>query len=131
MKSLTIGLQHTSKVVVTNQNTAVMFGSGDMKVLATPEMVALMENAAMSAVSLVLNEEDTTVGCSINTSHIRPSALGATITATATLTEIDGRMLTFHVIAHDQGRIIGEGTHVRCIVNRNKFLEKMEARTIQ
>lgn len=119
------GLKFTSKTTVDLSNIARVMGSGDLDVFATPSMVALMENAAMQAVASVLPEGATTVGAQMNTSHIKPSALGEEITATATLEEIDGRKLTFHVIACDSKGIIGEGTHIRFIVDREKFLSKV------
>ncbi|MBR2116718.1 MAG: thioesterase family protein [Alistipes sp.] len=121
-----IGLTFTSTTVVDNTNTAVALGSGDMEVFATPAMVALMENAAMNAVTPHLEAGQTTVGTEISTTHIKASALGATITATATLTAIEGRKLTFAVTAHDGDNIIGEGTHTRFLVDRERFLAKVK-----
>ena len=126
VKIMEIGLTFTSTTVVDNTNTAVALGSGDMEVFATPAMVALMENAAMNAVAPHLEAGQTTVGTEISTTHIKASALGATITATATLTAIEGRKLTFAVTAHDGGNIIGEGTHTRFIVDRERFLAKVK-----
>jgi len=127
MKEIKVGINHTSKVLVTSQNTALNMGSGDMMILATPEMVALMENAAMSCVSSFLENDETTVGCAINTTHIRPSAMGTTVIALATLTEIEGRKLIFHVVAKDgNDNIIGEGSHERFVVNRERFLSKIK-----
>ncbi|MEE0915749.1 MAG: hotdog domain-containing protein, partial [Alistipes sp.] len=73
-----------------------------------------------------LEAGQTTVGTEISTTHIKASALGATITATATLTAIEGRKLTFAVTAHDGDNIIGEGTHTRFIVDRERFLAKVK-----
>lgn len=126
VKFMEIGLTFTSTTVVDNTNTAVALGSGDMEVFATPAMVALMENAAMNAVAPHLETGQTTVGTEISTTHIKASALGATITATATLTAIEGRKLTFAVTAHDGDNIIGEGTHTRFIVDRERFLAKVK-----
>lgn len=119
------GLQFKSQTIVNKNNTALFLGSGDMNVFATPAMVALMENAAMKAVSDFLPEDSTTVGSLINVSHIKPSGLGETIEATAILTEIDKRKLTFIVKATDSQDTIGEGTHIRYIVDREKFLSKL------
>ena len=126
VKIMEIGLTFTSTTVVDNTNTAVALGSGDMEVFATPAMVALMENAAMNAVAPHLEAGQTTVCTEISTTHIKASALGATITATATLTAIEGRKLTFAVTAHDGGNIIGEGPHTRFIVDRERFLAKVK-----
>ena len=89
------GLKHISTTTVTAANTALTMGSGDMEVFATPAMVALMENAAMKAVAPHLPEGSTTVGAMMQTSHIKPSAPGETVTAEAVLQEVDGRKLTF------------------------------------
>jgi predicted thioesterase len=120
-----IGLKYESQTVVSEANTAATLGSGDMAVFATPAMVALMENAAMLAVKESLPEGSATVGTQMNTSHIKASPLGTTITASAELTAIDGRRLTFAVKAWDDKGIIGEGEHTRFIVDRERFLSKM------
>lgn len=119
------GLSARSDATVTAENTAVAMGSGDMQVFATPAMVALMEHAAMSAVASALPEGSTTVGAEMNCTHIKPSGLGAIITATAVLTEVEGRKLTFNVGARDAEGMIGEGVHIRYVVDRTKFLAKV------
>lgn len=120
------GLTYTSKVTVNQGNTALAMGSGDMEVFATPALVALMENAAMQAVQNELPEGCTTVGAMMQTSHIQPSALGEEVHATATLEEAEGRKLTFKVTAADSKGIVGEGTHIRYIVDRERFLNKLK-----
>ena len=120
-----VGLKFESTVVVSPSNTAATLGSGDMDVFATPAMVALMENAAMLAVAAHLPEGSATVGTQMNTSHIKASPLGATITASAELTEVEGRKLTFAVKAWDEKGVIGEGVHTRFVVDRERFLSKL------
>lgn len=122
---LEIGLKYESVVEVTSANSAKTMGSGDMDVFATPSMVALMENAAMMAVASALPEGSATVGTQINTSHIKASPIGATITALAQLTEVEGRKLTFAVKAWDEKGVIGEGVHTRFVVDRERFLSKL------
>ncbi len=123
---LKIGLSHTSTTTVSSSNTARAYGSGGLDVFATPAMVGLMENAAMTAVESVLPEGFSTVGAHISTSHIKPSKLGATIKATAILEEIDNRKLTFKVSAYDDEGIIGEGVHIRYIVDIERFMAKLK-----
>ena len=122
---LKIGLTHTSTTTVNSSNTARSYGSGGLDVFATPAMVGLMENAAMTAVENDLPEGSSTVGAHISTSHVKPSKLGATIKATAILEEIDGRKLTFKVSASDDDGLIGEGTHIRYIVDIERFMSKI------
>lgn len=122
---LEVGLKHTSTTTVNNSNTAIALGSGDMPVLATPAMLALMENAAMLAVSPELTEENTTVGGHIEVSHLKPSPIGVEVSATAILYKVDGRKLYFKVVAQQGDTVIGEGTHLRFIVNRGHFMSKL------
>lgn len=119
------GLTHTSQITVERQHLAVNVGSGDLEVLGTPVMMTLMENAAMLAVSSHLPEGSTTVGSEISSTHIRPTALGQTVRATAVLTSAEGRKLTFCVKAEDDKGIIGEGHHTRYIVDKEKFMAKL------
>lgn len=119
------GLTFTSKTTVTDALTAKALGSGDMDVLATPAMVALMENAAMMAVASELPEGMTTVGGHIETSHLRPSKIGAEIEAKAVLEKVDGKKLYFSVEATQDGNVIGQGKHLRFVVEREKFLSRL------
>ena len=122
---LEVGLKYQSRVVVSEHNTALKLGSGDMEVFATPAMIALMENAAMNAVASHLDVGATTVGTMMKSSHIKASALGANIVAEAELVAIDGRRLCFAVKAWDDKGVIGEGEHERFIVDRERFLSKL------
>lgn len=122
---LETGLTHTSSLTVTEALTAKAMGSGDLPVLATPAMMALMENAAMTAVAPELPEGSTTVGGHIESSHLKPTPVGAEVKAEATLTKVDGRKLYFTVKAMQGNTVIGEGTHLRFIVDREKFMSKL------
>lgn len=117
-----IGLKHTSELIVSEAVTAIAVGSGDMPVLATPMMMALMENAAMQAVKDYLPEGCTTVGGHIESSHLKPSRIGETIKAIAEVKKIDGKKIEFKVAAYSQDTLIGKGTHLRFIVNKERFL---------
>ena len=119
------GLIHTSKVTVAPANCASAVGAGGLDVFATPSMVALMENAAMNAVAPFLPEGSTTVGTAMQTSHVKASKMGAMITASARLVEVDGRRLRFEVRAWDEAGTIGEGEHTRFVVDRERFLAKL------
>ncbi len=120
------GVSGESRTTVALANCAATMGSGDMEVFATPAMVALMENAAMRAVAALLPEGATTVGSEMNCSHIKPSGIGTEIVATAVLAEVEGRKLTFNVGARDSEGLIGEGVHVRYIVDRARFMAKVK-----
>lgn len=119
------GMKHTSELVVDENVTAKKIGSGDMEVLATPAMMALMENAAMLAVADALPEGSTTVGGHIESSHLRPTKIGETVTATAEVTKVDGRKIEYAVKTFCGEQLLGEGTHLRFVVDREKFLSKL------
>ena len=120
-----VGLKHTSELTVTDAVTAVRMGSGDMPVLATPAMMALMENAAMLAVADELPGGSTTVGGHIASSHLRPSKIGDVVRAVAEVTKVDGRKIEFKVSAYSGDVLLGEGTHLRFVVDRERFMSKI------
>ncbi|MBR2945224.1 MAG: thioesterase family protein [Bacteroidaceae bacterium] len=127
MDTLKPGLSHTSFLDVTADKLALSLGSGDLPVLATPAMMALMENAAMTAVAAHLPEGSTTVGSEISSTHLRPTVLGGRVSATALLVAVDGRRLDFAVQAQDaDGNLLGKGTHTRYVVDRLRFMEKLK-----
>ncbi len=120
------GLTHISTLIVEEKHLACNVGSGDLPVLGTPMMMALMENAAMLAVSGSLDEGQSTVGGHIASSHLKPTGLGHTVTATAELVGVDGRKLTFKLTASDENGVIGEGEHLRFIIDKEKFMSKVK-----
>lgn len=121
-----IGKKFVSTMVVEERHLACQVGSGDLRVLATPVMLALMENAAMLSVADQLDAESTTVGGHIAASHLKPTGIGHTVTATAELTAAEGRKLTFKVSASDEEGLIGEGEHLRFVVGRERFMSKVK-----
>lgn len=124
-QQLKIGTKHKSTQIVTNDMTAIQVGSGDLPVLATPAMIALMENAAMLAVAEKLAENETTVGGFMECSHLRPTGVGAKVDAEAVLNKIDGKALHFDIVAFEGEKRVGEGHHIRYIVDRKRFLLKL------
>ena len=120
-----IGKKYTSTMIVEEKHLACTVGSGDLPVFATPMMMALMENAAMLCVADELENGSSTVGGQISSSHIKPTGLGKTVTATAELISAEGRKLKFKVSASDEGGLIGEGEHLRFIIDKEKFMSKV------
>ena len=120
-----IGKKYTSTMIVEEKHLACNVGSGDLPVFATPMMMALMENAAMLCVADELENGSSTVGGQIFSSHLKPTGLGKTVTATAELISAEGRKLKFKVSASDEGGLIGEGEHLRFIIDKEKFMSKV------
>lgn len=124
-RNLKEGLSSILDVTVTKELTAMKLGSGDLEVYATPAMIALMENASKEAVTSYLSEGFTTVGIEINVKHIKATPVGMKVKCEAILTKIEGKKLFFNVTAWDETSKIGEGTHVRYIVNNEEFMKRV------
>jgi fluoroacetyl-CoA thioesterase len=123
------GLRGRVGLVVAQEHTAQHLGSGSVSVLATPQMVLLMERAGVAAVDHLLPEGYRTVGTHLDVGHLAPTPLGFEVTATAELIEVEGRRLTFHVEAHDGFELVGSGTHQRAIINVQRFSERVAQKT--
>lgn len=116
-------------IKVEEENLACAMGSGSLMVLATPAIVALMENAAAELAQNELSDDTlTTVGTMISIEHTSPTPICAEVTAKAVLTKIDGRMFYFDVEAYDKKGIIANGTHTRVSVNAEKFQMKADGK---
>lgn len=113
---------------VTNADTAVALGSGDVPVLGTPAVVALCERAAVAAIADTLEPSQTSVGTSVAIEHLAPTVVGRTVTIRAHLDAVEGRTLTFTVGATDASGEIARGTHIRVVVDRDRFVSGAEQR---
>lgn len=116
------GASATVRLEVARPDTAIAMGSGDLEVLATPRVVALVEEAAVLAVAPGIEENSTSVGTRIDMRHLAPSPVGSSVAATATVTAVDGRRISFEVEAIMGSLVVATGSHDRVIVDREKFL---------
>lgn len=108
------------------QDLAQQVGSGDLPVLATPIMAALMEEAAVCCVRQALDPNTTSVGIKLDISHLAATPKGKSVQAQAELLEVKGKKLVFAVQAWDEAELIGQGTHERVIVDRQAFMDRVE-----
>lgn len=122
------GLEKTARFTVTEEMTAFELGSGEVSLLGTPAVLALVERTAVATVADDLEPEHTTVGARAELDHLAPTLVGATVSVTTRLETVDGRRLTFSFEVSDAGGVVATGTHVRVVVDRDRFLEKAEAR---
>ena len=125
---ITIGLKGEARTMAEREDTAMEVGSGSLLVYATPCMVALMEGAACDAIAEQLPEDKTSVGTSLEISHISATPVGLEVWAEAEVTAVEGSTMTFQVTAYDEAGKIGEGVHKRVIVNTQRFLDKAYAK---
>ncbi|HLZ26469.1 MAG TPA: thioesterase family protein [Chloroflexota bacterium] len=125
---LSAGLIGELTTTVEPSTLASSVGSGGLDVLSTPSLIALMENAARSAVESLLPPDRTTVGVRVDVRHLAATPPGDQVRARAELVEVDGRRLIFHVEAFDSHEKIGEGTHERMVVDPARLLARAQAK---
>ena len=116
------GLRGEARRVVGDDATSIALGSGDVPVLGTPAVLALIEQAACAAVDGAIEDGRTSVGTWVDLEHLAPSRVGAEVTATADLTRVDGRTLEFSCEVHDGRSLVARARHRRAVVDRERFL---------
>lgn len=128
MESIQPGLTGEARATVTDTLLATYLGSGSVDVYATPGMVALMEAAAVAAVDPQLPEDRASVGVELQVKHLAATPPGEGVRAQAEVTAVDGRKVTLTVQAWDEHELIGEGTHVRYVIDVGRFVEGVKAK---
>ncbi len=118
------GMKITVEITVGANDTAKAVGSGTLEVLATPRMIALMEEAAYKCIGDELEAGMSSVGINMSVKHLSATPVGMKVYAIAQVVELDGRKVSFKVEAYDEAGLIGEGTHERFIVGEEKFVSK-------
>lgn len=122
------GLKGQIQRVVQERDSTQHVGGGSVLVLASPVMIGLMETAAMEAVRPLLPAGQETVGVHVDVRHLAPTPVGMNVIVHAELLKVEGRMLTFRVTAKDDKEQIGEGTHVRAIIDGARFQSRVQAK---
>ncbi len=125
---LKTGMTGEVELIVGEQHTAPHVGSGRVRVLATPVMVNLMEAAALAAAERFLPQGHQSLGTHLDVRHVAATPVGMRVWARAELIAIEGRHLTFQVAAEDERELIGDGTHVRVVVNVERFDQRVQAK---
>lgn len=121
---LVAGLSARVALTVSDADTAIALGSGDVPVLATPRVLALAEAATVAAVAGELSDGATTVGTRVELEHRMPTLVGRTVVAEARLTTVDGRRLVFALQVRDGDAAVATGTVERVVVDRDRFLAR-------
>ncbi len=122
---LEIGQSATTEIIVTAAFSARTMGSGSIDVYATPAMIAHMEKAATMVINPHIDSTQTSVGVEMNIKHLKALGLGARVQASATITAIEEKRITFAVQAHAGDTLLGEGTHIRYIVDTDRFMSRL------
>jgi predicted thioesterase len=119
------GLRGRAVLTVGDADSAIAMGSGDVAVLATPRVVALMEAAAVVAIEGALPIGFTSVGSRIEVDHLAPTAVGAEVVAHAVVTGVEGRSISFDVTVDEGSSTVAQGSHVRVVVERVRFVSRL------
>ena len=122
--AIEIGTKGFAEALVEQEDTAKIVGSGDLLVYATPCMVALMEGAACESIAPFLAEGESSVGTMMNVAHTSATPVGMEVRAESVVTAVDGRKVSFEIIAYDEAGEIGRATHERFLIKAERFLEK-------
>jgi predicted thioesterase len=120
------GLSAVIELTVGDADTAAELRSGDVPMLGTPRVVALVEEASVAALAGHLEPQHTSVGMRIQLDHLIPVPVGGTVRAEATLERAEGRRLTFQVTVTSERGLVAAGRLTRVVVNRARFLEKAQ-----
>ena len=123
-----LGLSCRLEITVDHSVTASSVGSGGVDVLSTPSMILLFEQAARDAVQGALPPGQTTVGTLVEVRHISATPIGEKVAATALVTGVEGRRITFRVEATDRLGQVGAGEHERYVVDLSRFMDKLQER---
>jgi predicted thioesterase len=128
-KEIKPGLQLSVQKVVTEKDTALDFGTGQVTdLLATPVFAALVIEASVKLIDPHLPDQYISVGKLLNLTHDSPTTTGMTVTVKAEVRSIEANRVTLHIDAYDEVGIVGTAKHVRILVNRNNFVEKIDVR---
>jgi len=131
MQPIKPGLAGESTRIVTEQLTAASFGSGLVSAFATPAMIALMEHASVNAIQQYLESGETSVGVEVNVKHLAATPVGMRVRARAEVVKVERRRVTFRAEAWDEREKIGEGTHLRAIIDEAEFKARISEKTSQ
>ena len=123
-----IGLQGHAETLVEKEDTAQAVGSGGLLVYATPCLAALMEGAADDSIAPFLAEGESSVGTRMDLTHSSATPVGMEVRAESTVTAVEGRRITFEIVAYDEAGEIGRAVHERVLIKADRFLEKCYAK---
>jgi fluoroacetyl-CoA thioesterase len=128
LTTIKIGIRGAAEIVVGEEHTAPRVGSGRVRVLATPVMINVMEAAALAAIEHRLPAGHQSLGTHLDIGHYAATPVGMRLRATAEVTKVEGRTVTFRVEAFDEKERVGDGTHTRVVVNVERFDKRVQAK---
>jgi fluoroacetyl-CoA thioesterase len=125
-RQLAVGLKYSRSVTVSDDMTPGHLRADPIRVLATPDMIRLIEQTSIEAVAPALAAGQATVGTRVDVAHLAATPVGMTVTITVELTEIDRRRLGFRVEVRDELDEVAKGTHERFIIDGAQRLPRLQ-----
>jgi fluoroacetyl-CoA thioesterase len=125
-EQLQAGMTFDKTIMVTEELAAKHLAGEGVAVFSTPELVRFIEICALEGVRLFLKTGQDTVGMRVDVRHLAATPVGMRVSATCTLVEVDRRRLAFTFEVHDELDKIGEGTHERFIIDRDKQQQRLQ-----
>ena len=125
---LTPGIKGHAALRVTTETTALAMGSGELPVLATPAVAALIEKACWQSVASELELDQGTVGTALTVAHTAPTPVGMIVQCDCELTAVEDRRLRFTARVYDDVTQIASATHERYIVVNDRVTRKANSK---
>jgi predicted thioesterase len=127
--TLQSGVRAEARHRVVSQNLLSSILPSAPPVFATPWMLCVMETAAAQAIAPHLDGGEASVGYGFDFQHLAPTPAGMTVVATAEVTKVDGNMVTLSIEARDDQEVIGRGTHVRAVIDVERFNRRIKRKS--
>jgi len=125
--SLRPGVSRTNRVQVDRDRTIGFMGE-EGRVYATPRLIYDIENTCRDLILEHADPNEDSVGIEVSVRHLAATLLGMTAEITATVRAVEGRKVTFDVVAKDDLEPICEGMHSRFVVDKGKTVERLKAK---
>jgi len=126
-QSLRPGASKVKHVIVDRDRTISFMGEAG-RVYGTPDLGRDMEHACRDVLLEHADPGEDSVGIEITVRHTAPTLPGMAVEIAATVTAVEGRKVTFDVVAKDELEPIGTGTHTRFVVDVAKTYERLKAK---
>ncbi|HEX2730585.1 MAG TPA: thioesterase family protein [Polyangiaceae bacterium] len=94
-------------------------------VFATAYLVGLIEWACMELLQPHLEPGEQSLGTAIAVTHTAATPVNLSVNVEVLVERVDARRIAFRVKAHDDLDVIGEGTHERFVIDRERFLKRV------
>jgi len=124
-----VGAKAESRLKVSEEDTALAWGSGSLPVLATPRMILMVEATAMQCLAPYMEEGRTSVGTLVDVAHVSASPVGSEVVCNVEVVEVDRARIRFRVSVTDAFGDVGTGFHERFVVSAEKFMAKADSKS--